>query len=201
MTDQFDPPDKIVGIDLHHFLGALVLIRPNEVRLQQKTRFGLADATVADIHVLDGPGAGHCVRNTMIWPKVLQGALATAVGTGRFKLGRITQGEAALGQDPPWILSDPNEQDAVVARRYLASEVYHRNAGINVSGPDRPAPTPAPASAAPWGAAGGGGVPMPPVPPAPAPAPAAAPPWGAVPGDPILKPAPGASFNNDPPPF
>lgn len=220
MTDQFDPPAKTIGIDLHHFLGALVLVRPIEIRYQQKTRYGLADATVADIHVLDGPGAGYCVRSTMIWPKLLQAALAPGVGTGRFTLGRITQGEAKQGEDPPWILSDPNEADAALARRYMASEVYQRNAGINVSGPDRsaqqpapwgqqpaqqPAPwgqqqQPAPAAAAPWG-----GAATPPPPPAPALAPSA-PPWGgtlaATPpaGDPWGTPPP-AAVGDDVPPF
>lgn len=134
MTAQFDDPASGVAIDLNPLLGRLLLIKPDRVEKDIQTVRGLADATVADVHVLDGPTAGTVYEQTFLWPKVIQSNLAPTVGTGRFQLGRLIQGIAKPGQNPPWKLEAGNDADRKLASDYLAG-----------NGPtQRPAPAAAP---------------------------------------------------------
>jgi hypothetical protein len=140
-NDLFDAPASASGIDLKELNGCVLLIKPLRIEADVNTALGLKDATVADVHVLDGddPGAYHAA--VFLWPKVLQSQVAPNIGTGRYNLGRLGQGTAKPGQNPPWKLSDPTEADKQLARKYLVSDKFKANTSL------KPA-----VAADPWGA-------------------------------------------------
>jgi hypothetical protein len=119
-TDQFENPGTTTAINLEELNGRLLLIKPSRVEVGVSTVLGNKDATVADVHVLDGEDPGQLLGEAFIWPKVLQAQLRSTVSTGRYCLGRLGQGNAKPGQNPPWKLADPTEDDKQLARKYLA---------------------------------------------------------------------------------
>ena len=118
MTEQFDNPGTASALDLHQLIGKLLLLKPSHVEVGVKTVLGEKDATVADVHVVDGNGEEpHSAA--FIWPRVLQAQLRSTVGTGRWVLGRLGQGVAKPGQNAPWRLADPTDDDRKLAAKYL----------------------------------------------------------------------------------
>jgi hypothetical protein len=120
MTDEFDNPGTTTAINLEELNGRLLLIKPSRLEVNISTVLGAKDATVADVHVLDGPTPGEVAGEAFIWPKVLQAQLRSLVSSGRYCLGRLGQGVAKPGQNPPWKLADPTDDDKAAARKYLA---------------------------------------------------------------------------------
>lgn len=141
MNDLFDAPASASGIDLKTLQGSLLLIKPLRVEMGINTSLGPKDATVADVHVLDGDQAGTMHAAVFLWPKVLQSQVHANTGTGRFNLGRLTHGTAKPGQNPPWKLDDPTEADKDLARKYLNSDKFKNNT----------TPKPEPVAADAWG--------------------------------------------------
>ena len=120
MADQFENPGTTTAINLEELKGRLLLIKPSRVEVGVSTVLGNKDATVADVFVLDGADPGQLLGEAFIWPKVLQAQLRSTVSTGRYCLGRLGQGNAKPGQNPPWKLADPTEDDREKTRQYLA---------------------------------------------------------------------------------
>ena len=118
--DLFDDPGATVALDLSELNGRLLLIKPNHVEREVSTALGPKDATVADVVVLDGDAPGSTFTDCFIWPKVLQAQLKSTVGTGRYCLGRLGTGVAKPGQNAPWKLADPTDDDRAHARAWLA---------------------------------------------------------------------------------
>ena len=115
--DPFEDPahgDRIVFEDV---LGSLLLFTVHSER-DIDTAFGVSDAVKCDVAVLDGEHKSTVYANTLIFPRVLQGALGSKVG--KMVLGRLSQGEAKKGQSKPWTLDHPTEADREVGRKYLA---------------------------------------------------------------------------------
>jgi hypothetical protein len=119
MADQFDNPGTTAALDLNALNGKLLLIKPSRVEVGITTVLGAKDATVADVHVLDGDNPGELLAEAFVWPKVLQSQLRSTVSSGRFVLGRLGQGVAKPGQSKPWVLADATDEDRAVARKYL----------------------------------------------------------------------------------
>ncbi|HTX96843.1 MAG TPA: hypothetical protein VME67_19500 [Mycobacterium sp.] len=119
-NDLFDNPASAAALDLTELNGRLLLIQPSRVETGVKTTLGEKDVTVADVHVLDGPNSGEVHEEAFVWPRVLQAQLRPKVGAGRYVLGRLGQGVAKPGQNPPWKLAEATEDDKEVARKYLA---------------------------------------------------------------------------------
>lgn len=118
MSDQFDSPSS--GARITDFEGSLLLVKPTSKEEGISTTFGLADAVVADVVVLDGGNANaEPYTDVYVFQKALQGQLKAKVGSGRYVLGRLGKGTAKPGQSPPWVLQDPNEKDKEAARVYL----------------------------------------------------------------------------------
>lgn len=120
MTDMFDGPGTASGFSWEDNANRLLLIKPHAVEHGVKTSFGEKDAIRADIIVLDGPTAGEENNDVLVFPLVLQGQIRANVGTGRYNLGRLGQGEKKAGQKPPWKLGDPTDADKDAARAHLA---------------------------------------------------------------------------------
>ncbi len=118
MTEQFENPGSASALDLNELNGKLLLLKPSHVEMGVKTVLGEKDATVSDVHVVDGDDEPH--TQAFIWPRVLQSQLRSTVGTGRWVLGRLGQGVAKPGQNAPWRLADPTDDDRKLAAKYLA---------------------------------------------------------------------------------
>jgi len=117
MADQFSDPGVSTGINLPDLEGRLLLIKPERVEMGITTSLGLRDATVSDVHVVDGDGTVY--TDVFIWPRVLQGQLRKNLGTGIFCLGRLGKGVPKPGQNAPWKLLDATDADKAQARAYL----------------------------------------------------------------------------------
>ena len=142
--DLFDNPGSADTFTPADHNGQLLLIKPLRPVYNIPTQnFGDKDAIEADIHFLDGPQAGTVLKGAYVFPLAMQGQLKGNTGSGRFNLGRLTQGVATKGT-PPWKLADPNDADKDLARRYIASDKYKAN---NAGAAPAPAATPAPAAA------------------------------------------------------
>lgn len=120
MTDLFDGPGSVTGIDYNEIDGRLLLITPREVVTDLVTKVGTDSAVRGDVVVLDGPGAPIEYRDTLIFPRMLQGQVRANAGTGRMNLGRLGKGEARDGKTAPWMLGEPTDADKAIARRHLA---------------------------------------------------------------------------------
>lgn len=140
--DIFDDPGGGDTFSPTEWKGVLLLIKPLRVEVGVPTDYGKRDATVADVHALDGPRAGECLHGAYLWNQVLQTQVRGNLGTGRFNLGRFGQGQPKAGQSPPWKLLDPTEEDKALARKYIASDRYKEN--------NRPVPQAEPTD--PWSA-------------------------------------------------
>lgn len=107
------------GIQFADHLGALLLIEVEGVEVGIKTSFGDSDAVKANVHVIDGNGAGESYDDTLIFPKILQSQLKKSVG--QKVLGRLGQGTAKPGQSAPWLLNEASADDIAKAETWVAA--------------------------------------------------------------------------------
>jgi hypothetical protein len=119
--DMFDGPTEQTRIT--DYEGRLLLVKALEVETGIRTAFGDADATICDIAVLDGDHAGTQHKGLMLFQKALRAQLADRVGTPRMLLGRLGKGVAKPGQSPPWLFTDPSEEDRQTARTWVAKNL------------------------------------------------------------------------------
>lgn len=121
-ADPFAPPGG-GNFDARTLNGSLLLITPLSHEQDIKTSNGLKDAIKANIVVLDGTEAGNEINGGLIFQGRLIGQLKGRIGNGMV-LGRLGQGPAEKGKNPPWILEDPNAGDKEKARAYLAANPF-----------------------------------------------------------------------------
>ena len=110
--------------------GSLVVIQPIEVIGALPTQRGIRRATRANVFVVDGPKAGTCYRDVMIFPGGIQRMLTGCIG--KLVLGRVATGKA--GKDflaPPWLLlsvaDDPEAVEAAADAIALADDLPFTN--------------------------------------------------------------------------
>lgn len=129
--DLFDGPGSTSSIKFSDHEGQLALIWARTEK--QHTYDGeTKDVIQGDVVILNPPNGGPIeYKNTMIFPRVMQGQIRGNIGTNKPNLGRIGKGEAKPRQTAPWVLLDPNEEDKKMAVAYL----------------QKPNATPAPATA------------------------------------------------------
>lgn len=116
--DEFDTPGAYVAVK--DLLGELVLFTPTEYVEEVTTDFGTKDAVITDLVVLTADGGPAEYADVMIFQGSLIGQLKRRVSTGRKLLGVIAKGEAKKGQNAPYIVEAPSEEQAQMARDYLA---------------------------------------------------------------------------------
>jgi hypothetical protein len=139
-SDLFDDPASASALDLEGLIGRLLLVQPSRVETGVKTTLGEKDATVVDLHVIDGPNSGEVHDEAFVWPRVLQAQLRPKVGTGRYVLGRLGKGVAKPGQNAPWKLADATDDDKELARKYLAALNVREQLGATTPPDDDPPP-------------------------------------------------------------
>jgi len=127
-------------------LGRLLLIEVHEFVPNFPTNNGDAEVVRADVTVLDAEGGPDVYSNTVVFGRVLVGALKGAVN-GMPVLGRLGQGTAKPGQSAPWVLNAFNDLEAQVAEAYVKSRATSSFAQAAPAAEPAPAPAAAPAPA------------------------------------------------------
>lgn len=101
----------------------LLLITPHKVEEGIVTSNGEANATRADVVVLDEKGKGKDVElpDSLIFQKVVQGQLREAIANKSRVVGRLFVDEASKkkGQSAPYKLAAPSEAEIAIAASYL----------------------------------------------------------------------------------
>lgn len=124
MSDPFASAGA-AGTKITDYEGQLLLLRPTEYITGMKTEYSDdKDAVVAEVTVLDGPGAPEDLGEVYVFQGGLIGQLKNKIGkTPDLVLGRLGKGEAKKkGFSAPWKFLTPNEDDKQVARDYLAKQ-------------------------------------------------------------------------------
>lgn len=118
-TDPFSDPSS--GVKITEYDGRLLLVTPLVYTESVNTQYGDTDCIDAEVVVLDGPGAPEDLGSVRIFQNALIGSLKPKIGRDKaMTLGRLGQGVAKNGNNPPWILNAANDADKKVARDYLA---------------------------------------------------------------------------------
>lgn len=124
--DEFDTAGAYVAVK--DLLGELVLFTPTEYVEEVKTDFGDKDAVITDLVVLTQEGQPE-YDQVMIFQGSLIGTLKRKIPLyengrlmreGRKVLGVISKGEAKKGQNAPFILAQPDDEQKQLARDFLA---------------------------------------------------------------------------------
>lgn len=120
-TDPFNDPSA-GGAKITDFEGKLLLITPTGYEEGISTDFGEKDAVRANVVVIDEKSPAESERHddVLIFQGRLIGATKRFVGKGMV-IGRLGQGEAKKGQNPPWELATASDDEKMLARTYLAS--------------------------------------------------------------------------------
>lgn len=140
------------------YQGKLVLFENISPTYQKQTKFdkpGFPSTVLdADVTVIDADGGPVVYPRSVVFGMALVGTLSRAL-PGKPLLGRIGQGKAKEGQDPPWVLVDFTDSDAATASAYLraraASEFSKPAAAPEPPRPDFVPPAQPAAPAAPAG--------------------------------------------------
>jgi hypothetical protein len=113
---QFASPASATGIDWSELNGQLLIINVTEVVKDINTSLGVRDAVRATVTVVDGA----TYQDTLVFPKVLLSQLSPLVG--QTVLGRLGQGQAKPGQNPPWTLTEATPEDQKAAAAFIAGQ-------------------------------------------------------------------------------
>lgn len=124
------------GVGITEYDGQVLLVTPTEYVESMKTSFGDTDAVRVDFAVLDAPEGVVEVEDTLIFQRMLIGALKRqaifnekntvdeSTGYPKMTLGVLVQDtdRQKKGQSAPWVLAEPNAEQAQLARDYLAGK-------------------------------------------------------------------------------
>lgn len=105
------------GITWADHKGALLLIDVTSQEHGVQTVHGSTDPVRADVHVIDGPGAGESYEDTLIFPKLLISQTKNSIG--QKVLGRLGQGNQKPGQSAPWLLQEASADDIAKAEAWV----------------------------------------------------------------------------------
>lgn len=124
------------GAGITAYEGQLLLVTPTEYVEKMNTSFGDTDAVRVDFVVLDGPDGPEEVEDTLVFQRILISAMKRQAvfnerhgvdpNTGHPKmiLGVLLPNtdKQKKGQDAPWDLLEPNDEQKALARNYLADK-------------------------------------------------------------------------------
>lgn len=121
-TDPFADPAESTGLDYPDLMGSLlmfeVLGHEDHIPTVHTTPGEKNPAIRANVTVLDGKQAGKVYDDALVFPRVLIGQLRSRVG--KVVLGRLGQGQAKAGKNPPWKLMPATDQDKRVAQASMS---------------------------------------------------------------------------------
>lgn len=122
------------GTGITEYEGQLLLVTPTEYIESMKTSFGDTDAVRVDFVVLDAPDGPEEVEDTLVFQRILISAMKRGAtfnekngvdpqtGYPKMILGVLmpNKDKQKKGQDAPWDLLEPNDEQKALAREYLA---------------------------------------------------------------------------------
>jgi hypothetical protein len=112
-----NPAESSGGITWSDHLGQLVLVEPDSLETGIATVHGTKEAIKGRVSFLVGPGEAEVFEDALIFGGVLIGQLKSRIGEK--VLGRLAQGDAKPGQNPPWKLLDATAEDIEKATAYV----------------------------------------------------------------------------------
>jgi hypothetical protein len=124
------------GSGITEYADQLLLVTPVEYIASKKTSFGETDCVRVDLVVLDAPDGPEEVEDTLVFQRMLIGALKRQAifnekyevdpntGYPKMTLGVLVADveQQKKNQDAPWVLAEPNAEQAALAREYLAGK-------------------------------------------------------------------------------
>lgn len=124
------------GAGITAYDGQLLLVTPTEYVESISTSFGDTDAVRVDFVVLDGPDGPEEVEDTLVFQRILISAMKRQAafnerngvdpqtGYPKMILGVLAPNteKQKKGQDAPWDLLDPTDDQKTLARDYLAGK-------------------------------------------------------------------------------
>ncbi len=124
------------GAGITEYGGQLLLVTPTEYVESMSTSFGDTDAVRVDFVVLDAPDGPEEIEDTLVFQRMLIGALKRQAifnekngvdentGHPKMTLGVLIQDteRQKKNQSAPWVLAEPNGEQAQLARDYLAGK-------------------------------------------------------------------------------
>jgi hypothetical protein len=118
MPDFADPTVEGDRLDYHALNGALLLFtvsvdQPGVV----STVHGDATPARTAVAVLDGEHKGDTYADALVFPRALSASLRA--NTGKLVIGRLGQGVAKPGKNPPWTLTPATDAEKETGRKYL----------------------------------------------------------------------------------
>ena len=132
---EFAAPAASGGIDMSDHLGHLVVVEVHSYETGIITANGERDAVRVTFHDVDQQQTSEDV---LLFPKVLVSSLKPRVG--QKVLGRIGQGVAKPGQNPPWTIEDASADPAAAKK---ATDYLAAYAAGQFAAPEQPAAAPA----------------------------------------------------------
>ena len=136
MSDDPFKSGSAGGAGITEYDGQLLLVTPTEYVESMKTVHGDSDAVRVDFAVLDGPDGVEEVEDTLVFQRMLisamkrqaifneKNAVDEKTGYPKMVLGVLKQDTdlQKKGQSAPWVLAEPNAEQAQAARDYLAGK-------------------------------------------------------------------------------
>lgn len=117
-TASVESVSDAVSIQWSDHKGHLLLIQPLEKVEDIKTaNFGVKDATRANLWAITGKGEYEEYLDILVFPGILQSTLRRPLQKKGIVVGRLEQGTATPGQQPPWVLSTANEKEVKSAQK------------------------------------------------------------------------------------
>lgn len=133
--DPFSTPGGVSEYKITELLTGLLLVKPTEVIEEMDTDIGQAENVIrADVAVLTDTElhddckptgevleAGTVVTDMLVFNMALKRALLRVLdGPNPYLLGRLGLGTAKKGKNAPYIFERPDEDDATLARQFIA---------------------------------------------------------------------------------
>lgn len=134
--DPFSTPGGVSEYKITELLTGLLLVKPTEVIEEMDTDIGQAENVIrCDVAVLTDTelhdegkptgeelAAGTVVADMLVFNMALKRALLRVLdGANPYLLGRLGLGTAKKGKNAPYIFERPDEDDAVLARQFIAA--------------------------------------------------------------------------------
>lgn len=117
MTESpFAAPGAVSGIQYEELKGRLLVVEPHALEPKVMTSLGEKDAIRADVHIID-QDEPETYEDALIFPRVLISQLRPRIG--QMVLGRLEQGVAKPGQNPPWRIAEATTQDQALGGDWL----------------------------------------------------------------------------------
>lgn len=124
------------GAGITEYEDQLLLVTPTEYIESMKTIHGHRDALRADVVVLDAPGGPEEVEDVLIFAAMIissgkrqakfneANGVDPQTGYPKMTLGVLISdvSQQKKGQDPPWVLKEPTDEQKALARDYLADK-------------------------------------------------------------------------------